>query len=240
MGFIIIMVSQGPGLLVALIHVLVLLGLLTLTPSLTANKKGGLRGLTLFDVDSDDPTDRTETKKEQKKAAKQIEQRAATPPSTTVPPPELPPPPLNMILMNRDDFAATDISRVRSAPAASAAASPGTASADATAGSKASTGPGGERLYRAQWYREPTDAELAYYMPHMRTSGWGEIACRTVPNFGVEDCKELDESPPGSGLARALRQAAWQFKVRPPRVGGKVLVGSWVRIHFDFTLRDAK
>jgi len=97
-------------------------------------------------------------------------------------------------------------------------------------------GPGGERLYDAEWYSEPTHAELSYYMPHGAPMGsWGTIACRTVEKNRVEDCRELDESPAGSGLARALRQAAWQFRVLPPRIGGHPVIGAWVRIRIDFS-----
>lgn len=97
-------------------------------------------------------------------------------------------------------------------------------------------GPHGEALYAAEWAREPTDAEMNAYLPHNPRSGYGMVACKTAPNNRVEDCVELGNDPPGTHLASTLRQAAWQFHVRPPRKGGKALIGAWVRIRFDFTV----
>ena len=101
-----------------------------------------------------------------------------------------------------------------------------------------STGPGGQTLYAAEWYRRPTHAEMSTYMPRAPENSWAEVACRTIERSQVEDCVELDESPHGSGLSRGLRQAAWQFRIRPPRIDGKPQIGTWVRIHIDFTQVD--
>ncbi|HMN55067.1 MAG TPA: hypothetical protein PKC32_12870 [Sphingopyxis sp.] len=99
------------------------------------------------------------------------------------------------------------------------------------------TAPNGEPLYAASWYREPSDDELRGYLSTASGPGWGLIACRTAPDYRVEDCVGLDEYPNGSHINRAVLAAAWQFKVRPPRVGGRVLVGSWVRIRIDYGRR---
>lgn len=142
-------------------------------------------------------------------------------------PKPIPPRPL---WLTHNDYAASDISRL-----------PKQAAADSDSQSSQSTygpgeGPGGEQLFNAEWYRHPSDAELSGYMPERVPPGsWAIIACRMVENYHVEDCQELDESPPGSGLARGLRRAAWQFLVRPPRVNGQAKIGTWVKIRFDFT-----
>lgn len=101
------------------------------------------------------------------------------------------------------------------------------------------TAPDGEPLYAARWYREPTDQELAGYLSTASGPGWGLIACKTAPQFRVEGCVPLSESPQGSNMNRAILAAAWQFRVRPPRVGGRYLVGSWVRIRIDYLRRGA-
>jgi protein TonB len=125
--------------------------------------------------------------------------------------------------MSKDELAAADISNM-SKPG------PGTAGDSEIVG----TGPHGEVLYAAEWARHPTDAELGGYLPANVTDGFGLIACRTIPDDRVDDCIELDQQPHGSHLASAVRQAAWQFRIRPPRRNGVPLVGSWVSIRIDY------
>jgi protein TonB len=96
------------------------------------------------------------------------------------------------------------------------------------------TAPNGEPLYAARWYREPGE-EIRGYLS-TASPGWGLIACRTIPNFYVTDCVALGETQ-GSMLNRAMLAASGQFRVRPPQLGGRVLVGSWVRIRIDYTIR---
>ncbi len=168
--------------------------------------------------------------------------RAAPKPAAVVPPlPKLPPRPLDMVIVPREVMAAGDIAKLPS-HAATRGADQGMATASAGAPGDSTvasgSGPGGEKLYNAEWYREPTHAELAFYVKGAPDGGWAMIACRTVAGYRVEDCARLGDSPPGSGLARSIVQAAWQFRVRPPRVGGHQLVGAWVRIRIDFTVKE--
>jgi protein TonB len=102
------------------------------------------------------------------------------------------------------------------------------------------TAPNGEPLYAARWYREPTDQELSGYLSTANGPGVALIACRTVPDYYVDDCVLESESPPGSMMGRAVLAAAWQFRVRPARVGGREQVGSWVRIRITYSVGKAR
>ena len=97
------------------------------------------------------------------------------------------------------------------------------------------TAPNGQPLYAARWYREPDDSELAGYLSTASGPGWGLIACKTAPEFRVVDCVPIAEYPQGSMMNRAILAAAWQFRVRPPMLGGQPQIGSWVRIRIDYT-----
>ena len=143
----------------------------------------------------------------------------------------IPPPPVvitkqppNPLSMSPSDFAATDISKLGGGKG-------GSSSGRGTAYGPPD-GPGAE-LFQADWYRHPSRGELAAYFPPGTQTGWGMIACKTAPRYHVEDCHALAESPVGSGLARALRLAAWQFLVIPPRENDRPLIGVWVRIRFE-------
>jgi protein TonB len=140
-------------------------------------------------------------------------------PTITVPP--QPPKPAPFIEMSSADLAAGDL---RNLP------KPGAGDGDSEVVGK---GPHGEVLYAAEWARHPTDAELGGYLPKNAPDGFGLIACKTIAGDRVDDCVELDQTP-GSHLASAVRQAAWQFRVRPPRRNGVPLVGSWVSIRIDY------
>jgi len=142
---------------------------------------------------------------------------------TIAPPPQPSTKPTPWLELSKEDMAASDISNV-----------PKSGTGGAGDSEVVGRGPNGEALYAAEWAREPTDAELAGYLPRNAPEGYGLIACKTTPGDRVEDCVELEQKPAGSHLASAVRQAAWQFRVRPPRKGGRPLVGSWVRIRIDY------
>lgn len=161
--------------------------------------------------------------------------RRATPPppARALPPPVVKmevAPPTGMIVLSKDEFAGADIGKIKGAADAGAGAE--TAAADSKAPYGPGAGPGGKTLYAAEWVREPTRTEMATYMPHGMVEGWGMIACQTIARNRVENCRQLGESP-GSGISRGMRQAAWQFLIRPPRINGRPMVGAWVSIRYD-------
>lgn len=98
----------------------------------------------------------------------------------------------------------------------------------------------GEPLYAARWYREPTDQELKGYLSTATAPSYALIACKVVPDYYVEDCQLVAEGPAGSQIGRAVMAAAWQFRVRPARIGGREQFGTWVRIRIDYTVRQQR
>ena len=219
-------------------HLLIIFLLLRLAPYL-APKKVEPRNPVSFQMIPD--ADNKEQPKTQAKAVTKVKQatsgRVAHATTPTPPPPtKNPPPPVDLSLFgDRSLFAASDIGKIHNAPSENEGAGEGSGK-DSAAAYGPGAGPGGQRYYNVEWYREPSHAELSHYLPpNAPTSGWGEIACRTIENYHVDNCRTVGESPLGSGYARSLREAAWQFLVRPPRVGGKRLVGSWVNIRITWS-----
>jgi len=99
------------------------------------------------------------------------------------------------------------------------------------------TAPNGQPLYAATWYRRPRDDEMRGYLSTAEP-GYAVIACRTVPDYRVEDCVLETEWPGGSQMGRAVLGMAWQFRVRPPMLGGRYQVGEWVRIRITYTVQE--
>jgi periplasmic protein TonB len=175
--------------------------------------------------------------------AAKVPQRAETSKKTVAPtavasaqPAQKPPP---FVRITPGQLAGLDISQVPRQPSAAPAARQGpTGPPDLGVpgdSKRVGSAPNGQPMYAAAWYREPYDDELSGYLSTAQGPGWALIACRTAPNFRVENCTGLGESPDGSNIERAVLAAAWQFRVRPPRVGGVSQVGSWVRIRIDYT-----
>ncbi len=224
-------------------HLLLIWALLRLAPELPMRFAGG-SGLTVVDLMPQAASESAESGEDSEAEAAEAAEDAPVPPA----PPETPvAPPASdiwskVIPLNREQMAAADIAKMPDRRAAAGAT--GQDAARGPAGGDAEgpgTGPNGEPLYNADWYRRPTRAELGFYLPAgAAPTGWGMIACQTAPDFRVENCQEIGQSPPGSGLARAVRLAAWQFRVLPPRIGGRPMVGAWVRIRIDYTVGGAE
>lgn len=241
---------RGAALVLALIvELLIALMLLGLIPTIKPKEKPKTVTFGINVDEGNQPAAKEQPKAKAKAEAKaeQGERAERVQPKTeiVVPPPvpEVKQPP-SFLVLTREDYTAGDISRAKSsAPAATASADSGDSEAAASNGAgdtpTAGKGPHGETLYAAEWYRRPRDAELSPYIPDRArgVEGWGEIACRTVARYRVEDCQELGDFPRGSGYAGAVRQAAFQFLVKPPRVNGVLQVGTWVRIRITYTQR---
>lgn len=221
------------------IAALILLALLRVTGLLPPSDYGNGRPLTTFDVRSQgtsaqQPT-REKTQQKQTRKAAAPERPPAPRPDTPQPPAPTPPLVLpGVMILSRADFAASDVGRIKgTAPTRSTDSDEATQMADAA---PIGRGPGNAAVYAGDWVRRPTAAEMDPYLSKRARTGIGVILCRTAPRNRVDDCREVGETPPGTGLAGTARQAAFQFLIRPPSIGGKPIIGAWVQITYDFTL----
>ena len=228
-----------------LIEGLLLLALLTLGAEKPAGTKE--KGITLLDFEAPQAPDEAPAPSEAEPAAKadplpvpqQPPAEQPSPPTPAEPSPpqpvQMPPLPIAPPVLPSPQARPRPAEPPRSAAPRRVYGPPDTGGSPALRDSeRVGTAPNGEPLYAASWYREPEAAMMKAYLSTARGPGWGLIACRTVPGYRVEDCVGLDEYPRGSHIMRAALAAAWEFRVRPARLGGKSQVGSWVRIRIEY------
>lgn len=233
---------RGFGIAIALLlEALFILAILSLSMR-SAGPDAGRKSLSTFSLNAESASKAAEKSETETPVAKAPQQtfvpaipKPLLPPVNPV---KTPPPNPDFIKVSKADFDAMDLSKLATGRAG-AGNSTGTGQ-----GSKGmmgpGLGPGGAQLYPVAWVREPYDAELAPYLAadkRIPPGASAEIACRMIERNRVENCQIIGENPRGTGLARALRLAAWQFLVKPPRIDSKPLLGVWVRIHFDFNTK---
>ena len=226
--------------LTLLIEALLLLLLLTLGPAKQLGVEDGRTTVITFRAEqvAEEAAERPSPQPEQRAQERQQQPEPEAPrPPQPAPPAEPAAPPILPMRWELPPSAA--IPRNPDPPAPSPRAPYGPADTRSAAfrdTERVGTAPNGEPLYAAAWYREPDGVAMRTYLSTARGPGWGLIACRTAPDYRVEDCVALGEYPEGSQINRAVLAAAWEFRVRPPRLGGRLLVGSWVRIRIDYGL----
>jgi periplasmic protein TonB len=215
--------------------------LLTLGQGITGTRVPN-EALTTVDFAREAPAPETPEKPQDERAAPTALPRTQPSPQPDRPTPPLPIPPVQppaAVLSPRIDPApAPEAPRIKAVIRDDDSGPAGPAyRASAGDSQRVGSGPNGEPVYAARWHREPYPDELRGYLSTATSPGYALINCRTVPDFKVDSCVLVDEYPGNAGLGRAVLAAAWQFKVRPPQVGGRVMVGEWVRIRISYDLK---
>jgi protein TonB len=225
------------------IEAMLLLALLSLG-AVNPLKKVVPIAISSFDVRNETKQPEQPDKAPKQKTSAQAASHAPRPTAQPSPQPRkvaMPPQPATIIplLPQAQSF---DLSKVARSPAAPSRPSKMIGPADTPVfgdSERVGTAPNGQPMYAARWYREPTDDQLRGYLSTAQAPAWGLITCKTVADFRVEDCVGLDEYPAGSRMLPAILAAAWQFRVRPPQVGGVSQVGDWVRIRIEYDFKPA-
>jgi hypothetical protein len=238
---------RGAGLAIALLlEALFIIAILSLSMR-SGGPEAGKRGLSTFSLNADSDSKSSADKTETETPVTKAQERNVVPPIPKpllqpVNPVPAPPPSPDFIKVSKSELDAMDLSRLPATGGAGAGDSKGSGQ-----GAKGmmgpGLGPGGAQLYPVAWLREPYDSELRPYLAAARSIPNGataDIACRMIEHNRVENCQIIGENPRGTGLAQALRKAAWQFLVKPPRIDNKPQLGVWVRIHFDFGVKEVE
>jgi hypothetical protein len=235
---------RGVGLAIALlVEALLIIAILSLSVQ-SAGPGAAKRGLSTFSINAESDSraaDKSETEtpvtSEQKRSVVPPIPKALLPPVNPV---KAPPPSPDFIKVSKAEFDAMDLSKLPASGGGGAGDKQGSGQGDKGLMGPG-LGPGGAQLYPVAWLREPYDSELRPYIAAARSVPPGataDIACRMIEHNRVENCQIIGENPRGTGLAQALRKAAWQFLVKPPRIDNKPQLGVWVRIHFDFGVKE--
>lgn len=231
---------RGIGIAIALLlEAIIIIAILSL--SMRADgPAAGTRGLSTFSLEAEAESTPSADKSETQTPVTQEQKSIVTPPIPKpllppVNPIKAPPPSPDFIKVSKSEFDAMDLSKLPAGGGTGSGENKGSGQGSKLMGP--GLGPGGAQLYPVAWLREPYDSELSPYLAAVKRIPPGasaDIACRMVENNRVENCQIIGENPRGTGLAKALRLAAWQFLVKPPRIDNKPQLGVWVRIRFDF------
>ena len=225
---------RATGIVLALVaEVLLLLALLSLNQAVEAPKESRLTEVDLSATNYSEPA--PEEPEPEQKQPPSDDQPTPQPVEAAVPvAPQPMPPPAAMIQPQTAPPAPPPAERARpAAPAGPAFGPPDRRSRASVTGDseRVGTAPDGSPLYAARWYHEPGPEFWGFLST--ASPGWGMIACRTIPNFYVTDCVPVGESS-GAMLNRSILAGSGVLRVRPAQIGGRVLVGSWVRIRITY------
>ncbi|WP_292036864.1 MULTISPECIES: energy transducer TonB [unclassified Brevundimonas] len=124
---------------------------------------------------------------------------------------------------------------IGAAPTPSATTGAGQGGQGAGVGGGIGTGAGrgaGEGRFRL--LRGPTMEELRRLHPpaafRQRLGGRATLSCRIRLDTRLEDCRVVDESPPGMGFGRAALEASGYFRFQPPTRDGVAVEGQEVPV----------
>ncbi|QQQ18456.1 TonB family protein [Brevundimonas vitis] len=127
---------------------------------------------------------------------------------------------------------------VGTAPYADAVPGPGLGGQGTGSGGGTGAGRGPGRGGRPLLLSGPSVDQIRRVYPRAAlnagVSGRGLITCRIRLDTRLEDCRLVEESPPGRGFGAAALATAANFRFRPPTIDGEPLAGAEITFGVDF------